>query len=104
MYITPNQYAKTFQDIKRSSLSHSTCKLVIFVSCLDVDALCAAKILSLLLRKELIQYQLIPTTGYSDLKLHYDKLDSEVTNIILIGCGAMLDLEGFSMSIQKSFR
>lgn len=95
MYITPNQYAKTFQDIKRSSLSHSTCKLVIFVSCLDVDALCAAKILSLLLRKELIQYQLIPTTGYSDLKLHYDKLDSEVTNIILIGCGAMLDLEGF---------
>ena len=55
-------------------------------------------------KKELIQYQLIPTTGYSDLKLHYDKLDSEVTNIILIGCGAMLDLEGFSMSIQKSFR
>lgn len=95
MYINPNQYAKTFQDIKRSSLSHSTCKLVIFVSCLDVDALCAAKILSLLLRKELIQYQLIPTTGYSDLKLHYDKLDNEVTNIILIGCGAMLDLEGF---------
>ncbi|CAX40283.1 DNA replication initiation factor, putative [Candida dubliniensis CD36] len=95
MYINPNQYAKTFQDIKRSSLSHSTCKLVIFVSCLDVDALCAAKILSLLLRKELIQYQLIPTTGYSDLKSHYDKLDNEVTNIILIGCGAMLDLEGF---------
>ncbi|EER33833.1 conserved hypothetical protein [Candida tropicalis MYA-3404] len=95
MYITPNQYAKAFQDIKRSSLSHSTCKLVLFVSCLDVDALCAAKIWSLLLRKELIQYQLIPVTGYSDLKSHYDKLDSDVSNIILIGCGAMLDLEGF---------
>ncbi|EMG50061.1 hypothetical protein G210_4922 [Candida maltosa Xu316] len=95
MYINPNQYARAFQDIKRSSLSHSTCKLVIFVSCLDVDALCAAKIWSLLLRKELIQYQLIPITGYTDLRTHYDKLDSDVSNIILIGCGAMLDLEGF---------
>ncbi|RCK57407.1 Cell division control protein 45 [Candida viswanathii] len=95
MYITPNQYARAFHDIKRSSLSHSTCKLVLFVSCLDVDALCAAKIWSLLLRKELIQYQLIPVTGYSDLKVHYEKLDADVSNIILIGCGAMLDLEGF---------
>ena len=55
-------------------------------------------------KKRINQYQLIPTTGYSDLKLHYDKLDSEVTNIILIGCGAMLDLEGFFDVNQKSFR
>lgn len=95
MYITPEKYAITFRNIKRSSLSHSTCKLVIFVSCLDIDSLCAAKIFSLLLRKELIQYQLIPVVGYSDLKLHYSKLDDEVSNVFLIGCGAMLDLEGF---------
>ncbi|EGW33841.1 uncharacterized protein SPAPADRAFT_134703 [Spathaspora passalidarum NRRL Y-27907] len=95
MYINPPQYSRAFQEIKRTSLSHSTCKLVIFVSCLDIDSLCAAKILSLVLRKELIQYQLIPVVGYSDLKSHYAKLDSDVSNIFLIGCGAMLDLEGF---------
>ncbi|KAG7663948.1 CDC45 [[Candida] subhashii] len=95
MYINPSQYSKAFSEIKRSSLSHSTCKLVLFVSCLDIDSLCAAKILSLLLRKELIQYQLIPVVGYTDLKQHFGKLDDDVTNIILVGCGAMLDLEGF---------
>ncbi|RLV92377.1 Cell division control protein 45 [Spathaspora sp. JA1] len=95
MYINPSQYSRAFQEIKRSSLSHSTCKLVIFVSCLDIDSLCASRILSLVLRKELIQYQLIPVVGYSDLKSHYAKLDGDVSNIFLIGCGAMLDLEGF---------
>ncbi|CCG24863.1 Cdc45 DNA replication initiation factor [Candida orthopsilosis Co 90-125] len=95
MYITPNQYFATYRDLKRTSLSHSTCKLVIFVSCLDVDSLCAAKMFSLLLKKELIQYQLLPVVGYKDLKSHYDRLDDDVTNVVLIGCGAMLDVENF---------
>lgn len=95
MYITPNQYFAAYRDLKRTSLSHSTCKLVIFVSCLDVDSLCAAKMFSLLLKKELIQYQLLPVVGYKDLKLHYDRLDDDVSNVMLIGCGAMLDIESF---------
>ncbi|CUM45956.1 uncharacterized protein AC631_05761 [Debaryomyces fabryi] len=95
MYISPTQYSKAFQEIKRTSLSHSTCKLIIFVSCLNIDSLCSAKILSIILKKELIQYQLIPVVGYSDLKNHFSSLDSDVTNVILIGCGAMLDLESF---------
>ncbi|KAI5967419.1 CDC45 [Candida margitis] len=95
MYITPNQYFSAYRDLKRTSLSHSTCKLVIFVSCLDVDSLCAAKMFSLLLKKELIQYQLLPVVGYKDLKSHYDRLDGDVTNVVLIGCGAMLDIENF---------
>lgn len=95
MYITPDKYSQTFREIKRTSLSHSNCKLVIFVSCLNIDSLCGAKILSLLLRKELIQYQLIPVVGYTDLKLHFMKLDGDVTNVFLLGCGAMLDLELF---------
>ncbi|CAD1812678.1 CDC45-like family protein [Candida parapsilosis] len=95
MYITPNQYFAAYRDLKRTSLSHSTCKLVIFVSCLDVDSLCAAKMFSLLLKKELIQYQLLPVVGYKDLKSHYDRLDDDVSNVMLIGCGAMLDIESF---------
>lgn len=95
MYITPPQYALTFLEIRRNSLSHSTCKLIIFVSCLNVDAICSAKIFSLILRKELIQYQLIPVVGYSDLKANYLKIDYDVTNVILIGCGALLDIENF---------
>lgn len=95
MYISPSQYSRTFQEIKRTSLSHSTCKLVIFVACLDIDSLCSAKILSIIFKKELIQYQLIPVVGYTDLKGHFLKLDDDVSNVILIGCGSMLDLESF---------
>lgn len=95
MYVFPSHFAKAYHEIKRTSLSHSTCKLIIFVSCLDIDSLCSAKILSNIFKKELIQYQLIPVVGYSDLKLHFQKLDYDITNVILIGCGAMLDVETF---------
>lgn len=95
MYINPAQYALVFQEIKRSSSSHSTCRLILFVSCLSIDSICTAKILSLVLKKSLIQYQLIPVVGYADLKEHYQRLDADVANIILIGCGAMIDIEAF---------
>lgn len=95
MYITPNNYAQIFREIKRTSSSHSVCKLIIFVSCLDIDSICTGKILSILFKKNLIQYQLIPIVGYSDLKNHYSQLDEEVSNVLLIGCGAMVDIEEF---------
>lgn len=95
MYITRGNFHKAFDDIRKTSLSHSTCKLVIFVSCLNIDALCASKILTYVLKKELIQYQVIPIVGYTELRNHYEKLDDDITNIILLGCGAMVDLESF---------
>lgn len=95
MYINPNQYGATFSEIKRTSSSHSTCKLVLFVSCLNIDSICTARVLTLVFKKSLIQYQLIPVVGYADLKEHYQKLDNDVSNVILIGCGAMIDLETF---------
>lgn len=95
MYISPSQYSQAFQEIKRTSSSHSTCKLIIFVSCLNIDSICTGKILSIVFKKNLIQYQLIPIVGYTDLKKHYEKLDHEITNVILIGCGSMIDLESF---------
>lgn len=95
MYITPDQYAREFREIQRRLISNLTCKLVMFVLCLDIDALCTARILSQLLRKELIQYQLIPVVGYTDLKVHYQEMDEEVSLILLIGCGLLIDLEAY---------
>jgi len=103
MYITRGNFHKAFDDIKKTSLSHSTCKLVIFVACLNIDSLCASKTLTHVLKKELIQYQVIPVVGYSELKSHYDKLDDDITNIILLGCGAMVDLESFFEIDPNSF-
>ncbi len=95
MFINPSQFSETFKSIKHSSLSHSTCKLVIFTSCLDIDALCASKAFATVLKKELITHRIVPIAGYSELKSQYLQLDDDIKNVILIGCGALIDLESF---------
>lgn len=100
MYITSQEFPKAFDQIRFTSLSHSACRIVIFVSCLDVDALCAAKILSNILKLELIPHKIIPIVGYKDLKTQFEGLDEDIANVICIGCGATIDLESFLNIIQ----
>lgn len=76
-------------------MTHFKCKLIIFVSSLSVDSLCAAKILSDFFKKELIMFQIIPVVGYSNLKKHFFELDEDICNVILMGCGSLIDLESF---------
>lgn len=88
-------YVKYFNQIKTTSLSHATCRLVIFVSCLDIDALCATKMISSLFKSDLIPHKIIPVVGYDDLRTSYQTTvadDDEVRNVILVGCGATVDL------------
>ncbi|CAI8504489.1 unnamed protein product [Hanseniaspora opuntiae] len=74
-------------------LTHSqACGVIIFVSCLDLDSINSAKMLSLLLKKDLVQLQIIPVTGYSDLKEKFLKLDESAKIVVFVGCGAMLNL------------
>ncbi|QLQ82401.1 hypothetical protein HG537_0H01630 [Torulaspora globosa] len=95
MYYNVRHIAEPYENILRDSSNHSTCQLVIFVSCLSVDALCATKMLSQLLKKQLVQLQIVPVFGYSELKSHYSKLDDNVNSVILVGCGGSIDIEQF---------
>lgn len=95
MYYTVRHIAEPYGNILRDSSNHSSCQLVIFVSCLSVDALCATKMLSQLFKKQLVQLQIVPVFGYSELKRHYAKLDDNVNSVILVGCGGSIDLERF---------
>lgn len=93
MYISPDGYRSAFDEIRRTSLSHSTCKVVVFVSALDIDALCSAKMLANLFKSELIPHKISPVVGYRELGAMYKELDDDVTNVICVGCGATIDLE-----------
>lgn len=95
MYYEIRQIAEPYHDILRDSSSHSSCQLVIFVSCLNTDALCATKMLSQLLKRQLVQLQIIPVFGYAELKGHYSKLDDNINSVILVGCGGSIDVESF---------
>ena len=95
MYIGIAEFVGAYDKILHRCSSHSSCQLVIFVSCLNIDALCASKMLSSLFKKQLVQSQLVPVFGYSELKDHYQRLDENINSVIFVGCGGMVDLESF---------
>lgn len=98
MHVYMEDFVKSFDEIRTSSLSHATCKLVIFVSCLDIDALCAAKLISSLLKTDLIPHKIVPVVGFEDLQASFKSAvadDVEIKNILCIGCGATVDLLDF---------
>lgn len=95
MYYELRQIAEPYNDILRDCSSHSSCQLVLFVSCLNTDALCATKMLSQLLKRQLVQLQIIPVFGYAELRSHYLKLDDNISTVILVGCGGSIDIEAF---------
>ncbi|SJM84120.1 probable Cell division control protein 45 [Zygosaccharomyces bailii] len=95
MYYEIRHIAEPYHQILQSSSSHSSCQLVIFVSCLNIDALCAAKMLTNIFKGQLVQSQLVPVFGYAELKEHYLKLDEDVTSVIFVGCGGGICLDEF---------
>lgn len=91
MYYGISQFSEAYNKILRNSSSHSSCQLVIFVSCLNIDALCATKMLSLLFKKQLVQSQIVPIFGYSELRRHYSQLDDNINSLLLVGFGGVID-------------
>lgn len=97
MYVPLDQLVDQFSIICKRALSHTTCKLVIFVSCLDVDALCSAKMLSQLFKSNLIPHKIVPIAGFEELSEAYQAIsnDEEITTIICVGCCGTVDLLSF---------
>lgn len=97
MYYEIKDYNKIYNEIIKNSSSPSSCHLCIFVSCLNIDALCATKMLSNLFKKQLVQLQIVPIFGYSELKWNYEQIkdNQSINSIILIGFGGFIDIESF---------
>ncbi|AET39340.1 DNA replication initiation factor CDC45 Ecym_4276 [Eremothecium cymbalariae DBVPG len=95
MYVGIRSFSEAYEKILSRASAHSSCQLVIFVSCLNIDALCATKMLSMLFKKQLVQLQLVPVFGYTELHDHFVNLDDNINIVMMVGCGAMIDLEVF---------
>jgi cell division control protein 45 len=80
------------KDAKREFLDQIINKRVLVFVHLDVDALCSWKILQHLLHCEHILYTVIPINGKQALEDSYAQHKLVANNIILINCGASLDL------------
>lgn len=80
------------KDAKREFLDQINNKRVLVFVHLDVDALCSWKILQHLLHCEHILYTVLPIARRQDLEELYAAHGEVSKNIILINCGATLDL------------
>ncbi|KAM0786356.1 hypothetical protein ACM66B_001827 [Microbotryomycetes sp. NB124-2] len=92
LHIPASQYPTAYQSIvsrARGSTSATTFVLV----APDVDALCAARLLTTLLKNDDVSYTLIPVGSWSQLEQTKQRLEREdVRSLVLINLGALVDL------------
>ncbi|KAG4304658.1 hypothetical protein PORY_002051, partial [Pneumocystis oryctolagi] len=89
--IRRSNYTDAYSRIKAASLSGS-CTVLIFVA-LDVDALCACKMLSTLMKHDFISHKIQPISGYQDLMdINQMVVLNSESFLILLNCGALIDL------------
>ncbi|KAK9466690.1 CDC45 family [Lipomyces arxii] len=101
MHVPPTSYVAAFDTLRQATRSRTTCRLVVFVACLDVDALCGAKILAGILKREMVPHRVSPVTGYAELRARCTELDDDVSTIVMIGCGALVDLSTYLEDEQR---
>ncbi|XP_013782341.1 cell division control protein 45 homolog, partial [Limulus polyphemus] len=61
----------------------------------DIDALCACKILQSLLQCDNVLYTLVPVAGKSDLQEAFREHGDQVKYVVMINCGATIDVVEF---------
>ncbi|KAG6969890.1 hypothetical protein JG687_00002942 [Phytophthora cactorum] len=96
------EFHAAYGQIKHDALqSGGSCSVLVLVA-LDVDALCAAEILTRLLRADMLSYSLLAVRGYEDvLQARETRIRSadgtlrgggELRSVIMLNCGAIVDV------------
>lgn len=96
MLIPKDQLGEIFDKIHNVWIQTRT--TVIILSAADCDSICTTKILTSLLATEMIAYQIHPVLSYEHIVRYNEQVlqerifDSELHTVVMINCGAMVDL------------
>lgn len=96
MLIPKDQLGEIFDKIHNVWIQTRT--TVIILSAADCDSICTTKILTSLLATEMIAYQIHPVLSYEHIVRYNEQVlqerifDSELHTMVMINCGAMVDL------------
>lgn len=66
-------------------------RVLVLVS-MDVDSLCACKILQWLFKCDNVQYTIVPVSGKEDLARAYHEHSEQLKHIFMVNCGANLNI------------
>jgi cell division control protein 45 len=89
------------QIVKRTKSSNG--KVIIFVG-YDVDALCALRILVVLLRADWVKYEIVPVMNYDQLDLKIeDYKNTDAKSFVMINCGGTRDMSKYWFNSATNF-
>ncbi|KAK4051987.1 DNA replication initiation factor cdc45 [Microbotryomycetes sp. JL221] len=95
MHIPASLYPTAYHSIVSRARGASSATTFVLVSP-DVDALCAARLLTNLLKNDDVVNTLIPVASWSELEQLRTRLErEEVRSLILINLGALVDLQDY---------
>lgn len=79
-------------DLKNDFYNVLRGKRILVIVNYDIDAICASKILQTLFRYDHMVYSIVPIMGMAGLQRAYNDNKDDVKDVILINCGACVDL------------
>ncbi|XP_077995544.1 cell division control protein 45 homolog [Glandiceps talaboti] len=79
-------------DFRRDFYDVVLHKRVLVLVALDVDAICACRILQSLFQCDHVEYTLVPITGRQDLEKAYLEHSESFQHVVMINCGANIDI------------
>jgi cell division control protein 45 len=99
MYIPHQQISQLYAELVRTT--HTLSPQVLILTALTVDSLCAARILTTLLKRDYITHKIEPISGYLDLQRVGKELVLPLTRqrggnggvVICLGVGGLVDME-----------
>lgn len=79
-------------DLRREFINLLAGKRVIIIANIDIDSICACKILQNLFRNENVMFSIAPVMGVKGMKRIFDENKDDCNIFLLINCGGCLDL------------
>ncbi|KAK6515867.1 hypothetical protein TWF281_004458 [Arthrobotrys megalospora] len=96
MHIPRDHFSIAYNRLKRSA--SGTVPSVLILTSLDVDSLCACRMLTRLLKTDYIPHKLHPVAGYQDLtkaNKEFISNNEDLRFLILLGVGGLVDIAEF---------
>ena len=96
MYIPRHLLSSAYAHLKAHA--HSTNPSILLLCALDTDSLCAARILTHLLKQDYIPHKIHPVAGYQELENVNKTLirgNEELRFVICLGLGGLIDIAAF---------
>ncbi|CAZ84703.1 unnamed protein product [Tuber melanosporum] len=96
MYIPRPLFSSAYAHLKAHA--HSTNPSILLLCALDTDSLCAARILTHLLKQDYVPHKIHPVAGYQELENVNEALvkgNEELRFVICLGLGGLVDIAAF---------